>query len=273
MKVMAAAAKANARDLFRRGQLVELPNSGDVLVTGDLHGHLANFKRIVRIADLPHHPQRHLILQEVLHAMYEDTPDTSYRLLEEVAILKTVYPSQVHIILANHDLAELLGHDILKKGRSVLRAFDAVLEEAYQFNKDVIRKAYLAFLRTLPWAAATPTGIFRSHSLPDRRYLDLFSRDLFTQDYATPDLSKTSPPFRLVWGRDLSAGTAADFAQRVGADLLIIGHHPCRNGHVEPNPHTIILDSKDAHGACLALPLDTPLSHSEAVARIRYLNF
>ena len=273
MKVMAAAAKANTDDLCRRGNLIELPNSGDVLITGDLHGHLANFQRIVRIADLPNHPQRHLILQEVLHAMYDDTPDTSYRLLEEAAILKTVYPSHVHILLANHDLAEFLSHDILKKGRSVLRAFDAVLQDAYQFNKDVIRKAYLTFLRTLPWAAVTPTGIFMAHSLPDRRYLELFSRQLFTQDVERPDLSKTGPVFRLVWGRDLTSNTAADFAQRVGADLLVIGHHPCRDGHAQPNLHTIILDSKDAHGACLLLPLDTKLAHDAILARIRHLNF
>ena len=273
MQAMARAAKANRDDLFRHGQLIDLPGSGDVLIAGDLHGHLANFQRIVKIADLPHHPQRHLILQELIHAMYEDTPDNSHRLLEEAALLKSFYPSQVHILLANHDVAELLHLDILKRARSVLRAFDAAIEEAYAFNKDVVRKAYMGFLRTLPWAAATSTGLFLSHSLPDERYLGLFSRELFTQADERPDLSKTSPAFRLTWGRDLSSHTAADFAARVGADVLIIGHHPCRDGHAEPNPHTIILDSKDSHGACLLLPLDQPLSHADIVARIRHLNF
>ena len=274
MEAMARAARANLDDLFRHGQLIDLPKSGDVLISGDLHGHLANFERIVKIADLPHHPQRHLILQELLHAMYEDTPDNSYRLLEEAALLKGFYPSQVHILLANHDLAEILRLDILKKGRSVLRAFDAALDEAYAFNKDVVRKAYLGFLRTLPWAAATHTGLFLSHSLPDERYLGLFSRDLFTHaDPERPELSKTSAAFRLTWGRDLSSHTAAEFATRIGADLLIIGHHPCRNGHAQPNPHTLILDSKDSHGACLLLPLDRKLDTPQIVARVRHLQF
>lgn len=273
MRVMAAAVKANLGDAHRRGQLIELPNTGDVMITGDLHGHLPNFERIVRLADLPNHPQRHLILQELLHSLYDDTPDTSYRLLEEAAILKTVYPSQVHILLANHDLSEILHLDIMKKGLSVLRAFDDALAEAYQFNRDVIRKAYLGFLRTLPWAAATPTGIFLAHSVPDARYHELFSRELFTQPDDEPDLSKTSPAFRLTWGRDLSAPSSAAFAERLGADLLIIGHHPCRDGYTQPNPHTLILDSKDAHGAYLLLPLDRKLPTDQIVARIRHLQF
>lgn len=274
METMARAAQANLDDLYRQGQLVELPRTGDVLITGDLHGNLANFQRIVKLADLPNHPQRHVILQELLHAMYEDVPDHSYRLLEEAALLKSFYPSQVHILLANHDLSEILRLDILKQGRSVLRAFDAALEEAYAFNKDVVRKAYVGFLRTLPWAAATPTGLFLSHSLPDARYLELFSREMLTAaDPEHPDLGKSGPAFRLTWGRDLSSRTAADFADRVGADALIVGHHPCRNGHAQPNPQTLIIDSKDARGAVLLLPLDKPLPLDHIVQRIRHLNF
>ncbi len=274
LEIMARAAEASLADPCRRGQLIELPGEGDVLVTGDLHGNLANFQRIVQLADLPHHPKRHLILQELLHAMFEDTPDSSYLLLEEAALLKSFYPSQVHILLANHDLTEILGYDILKRGSSVLRAFAAALEDAYAFNKDVVHKAYTGFLRTLPWAAASETGLFLSHSVPDAKYLELFSREMFVEaDHEHPNLSRGSPAFRLTWGRDLSGATAAAFAARVGADLLIIGHHPCRNGHTQPNPHTLILDSKDARGSCLLLPLGQRLTRDEVIARVRHLHF
>jgi len=273
MRLMAAAAKASQADPCLKGRLIELPPTGDVMITGDLHGHVANFKRIVKIADLPRHPSRHLILQEVLHAMYDDTPDRSYQLLEEVAIFKTVCPKQVHILLGNHDIAELYGLDIMKKGRSVLKAFDAVLGEAYQFNKDVIRRAYAQFLRSLPWAAATASGLFVCHSIPDGRYHDLFSRQLFTQARPEEDLGKGSPAFRLTWGRDISRASAESFAATVRADLIVTGHHPCRQGHTEPNPRHIIIDSKDAHGAYVILPLDCKLTQREVVSRIRYLNF
>jgi hypothetical protein len=273
MQLMAHAAKLNQNDRCLRGRLIELPAQGEVMVTGDLHGNLANFQRIVRLADLPRHPGRHVILQEVLHAMYSDTPDHSYQLLEEAAIFKTVYPSQVHILLGNHDLAELHGLEIMKKGRSVLRDLEKAVEEAYHFNKDVIRKAYNQFLRTLPWAAATPTGLFLCHSAPDAKYCGLFSREFFTSAGAETETGRGSAVFHLAWGRDLSGANAAAFAQRVGAELLLIGHHPCREGHSEPNPHLIVLDSKDAYGAYAILPLDRKLTQAEVVSRIRFLNF
>lgn len=272
-RLMADAAKANLRDPYRRGNLIELPDAGDVMITGDLHGHLANFRCIVHLADLPNHPRRHLILQELLHAMFDDTPDRSYQLLEEVALLKNVYPKQVHILLANHDLAELLGLDIMKKGRSVIRAFGEAVEEAYPFNKDVIRDAYFTFLRSLPWAAATTTGLFLCHSVPDERHLEPFSRELFTALDPDAELTKTSPAFYLTWGRDITEGTAAQFARRVEATLLITGHHPCRDGHARPNDHTIIIDSKDANGAYVILPLGRPVTQDEVIRHIRHLNY
>jgi hypothetical protein len=273
MKLMATAARLNESDGCLRGRLIELRAAGDLMLTGDLHGNLANFRSIVRIADLPHHPHRHLVLQELLHAMYSDTPDRSYQLLEEAAIFKTVYPAQVHILLGNHDIAELYGLPIMKKGRSVLAVFDAALEEAYQFNKDVIRRAYAQFLRSLPWAVATANGLFVCHSLPDGKYVEKFSRGLFTSAGPATELGRETPAFRLTWGRDIARATAAAFAKRMGADLLITGHHPCRQGHTEPTPHHIILDSKDAYGAYAIVPLDRKLTQAEVVSRIRFLNF
>lgn len=273
MQVMDKAAAMNQKDPCLRGRLVELPARGEVMVTGDLHGNLSNFRRITRIADLQHHPQRHLILQELLHSMYCDTPDRSYQLLEEAAILKTFYPAQVHILVGNHDIAELCGLEIMKQGRSVLKVFDAALEEAYQFNKDVVRRAYNRFLSSLPWAAATPHGLFICHSLPDAKYVSLYTREFFTRAGPQEDMGRGSPAFHLTWGRDLSKEVAQTFARNVGADLVLTGHHPCREGHTEPNPYLIILDSKDAHGAYAILPLDQKLTQAEVVARIRFLNF
>jgi len=273
VRLMEDAAQANLQDPLRRGNLIELPAEGDALLCGDLHGNSANFRRLVKIADLSGHPKRHLVLQELLHSMYQDTPDHSHVLVEEAAVLKNLYPGQVHIILANHDQAELYGMDILKRGRSVLRAFGEGLRESYASDTDTIRKAYGKFLRTLPWAACTRYGLFMSHSMPNRQYVDLFSRELFTQGHADDDTGKQSPAYRLTWGRDLEASTARKFLDRIGAEVLVTGHHPVKNGYVAPSPHHIILDCKDAHAACALIPLDRELALEDVVARIQYLNF
>ncbi len=271
--LMSKAAAVCQQDPFLHGRLVELPKEGDVLIAGDLHGNAPNFQRIIRAADLPRHPKRHVILQEVLHTMYADTPDRSFQLLEEVAIFKTVYPTQVHIILSNHDISELCRQEIMKQGRSTLKAFDEALKEAYQFNADVVRQAYFKFLRSFPWAAATQTGLFVCHSVPDIKHMEDFSRELFTDPGPEPNIDRGSPIFRLVWGRDLSPHASSEFARRVGARLLITGHHPCVNGHTEPNRWLVIIDSKDARGAYMLLPLDAELSQADVVSRIKFLHF
>ena len=272
MDLMARAAALNQSDKCLHGRLLDLPRQGDLMVTGDLHGNLSNFRRITQVADLPNRPERHVILQELLHSMYADTPDRSYQLLEEVAVYKSVYPAQVHIILGNHDIAELYGLEIMKQGRSVLKAFDNELHEAYQSNKDVVRNAYIKFLRSFPWAAVTPTGIVICHSIPDGKYVGSFSRKLFTDAGPDAEMGRDSPAFRLTWGRDISRPTTAHFAQAMDAYLIICGHHPCREGHTEPSPHLIILDSKDAHGAYVTIPLGEVLSLRQIVARIKFLN-
>jgi len=273
IELMKRAAAANEKDPLLHGRLIELPGEGEVMVTGDLHGNLPNFRRITRVADLGRHRGRHVILQEMLHSMYEDTPDRSYQLLEEVAIYKSVYPAQVHILVGNHEIAELYGLEILKRGRSVLRAFDAALEEAYQFNKDVVREAYYRFLRSLPWAAATPHGIFICHSLPDGRYVHLLDRQAIVQAGPGADMGRNTPVFRMAWGRDIARPTTKAFAERVGAELIICGHHPCQRGYTTPNPQLVVIDSKDAYGAYAILPLDRRLRQQDVVDRIKFLNF
>ena len=90
----------------RTGHFVELRECSEVLVAGDLHGHIANFQVILHAADLAKHPQRHLVLQEVVHSAfrYPMGGDKSHQLLDLFAALKCQYPNRVHYILGNHEL-------------------------------------------------------------------------------------------------------------------------------------------------------------------------
>lgn len=66
-------AEANKADKFRLANLIHLPADGNLIVTGDLHGHRRNFERIVAFADLAGNPDRHVILQEIIHGGPEDS--------------------------------------------------------------------------------------------------------------------------------------------------------------------------------------------------------
>src|SRR5262249_40490613 len=63
-----AAAEENRLSPLRHEQAVDLPEGpGELWMTGDLHDHRRNFEKLIRAADLANHPQRNLILHEIIH--------------------------------------------------------------------------------------------------------------------------------------------------------------------------------------------------------------
>ena len=78
----------------RRGRLVTLQGAGEVLVAGDLHGNVENFRLLLQKAELAKHPRRHLVLQELIHGPYRYPAggDKSHQLLHLIAGLKCQFP-------------------------------------------------------------------------------------------------------------------------------------------------------------------------------------
>ena len=60
-------AELNYSAKYRKGNVIHLPGEGNVIVTGDLHGHRRNFEKIVTFADLENNPKTYLVFQEILH--------------------------------------------------------------------------------------------------------------------------------------------------------------------------------------------------------------
>ena len=112
-------------DPKRRGNVIHLSERGQVIVTGDIHGCRGNFDRLINFADLDHHPGRHLVLHELEHGGPTDAEggDLSWQLIEEAARLKIDYPEQVHILLGNHDVAEMLNIQLRKGSVNLTQCF------------------------------------------------------------------------------------------------------------------------------------------------------
>ncbi len=265
------AAKANYEDSFRKGNVVILPKAGDLLITADIHGNAMNFKRLLSIADIGRREHRHIIFQELIHAAepYRDSYDFSFVLLEWLAVLKLKYPDRVHIILGNHDHAELTGLEVRKFGRILNPLFTRGLGEAYGKNARAVYQAMLAFMRSFNLACRTNFGLFVSHSFPGLVELHFFDMSVFKRPLEKGDLTKGNSVFNLVWGRDLSARAAIAFCGLVEAEVLILGHNPCEGGYSVPNPCTIILDSKDENGCYILLPLSRHYTPAEVVEHIK----
>lgn len=253
----------------RLGRLVQLADPGDVLVGGDLHGNLENFRALLQHADLARHPRRHLVLQELVHGPfhYPAGGDRSHQLLDLLAALKCEYPPRVHLLLGNHELAQWTDRTIFKGDTDQNALFRQGIATAYGERADEIYAAYLELFAAVPLAVRTPNRVFLSHSLPAASRLGRFDPAVIRQE--NPDHAGWligGALYDLVWGRDTSAATVGAFLQKVDADLLVTGHVPCDQGYAVPNDRQIILDSSGTPACCCLFAAGRPLTHGELVA-------
>ena len=275
VKLFEKAAEALKADKYRKGDLVELPLRGDLILTGDIHGNLDNFEEAVARAALDQHPERHLVLHELIHDFCNRGKDFSYEILQDAARLKIDHPDQVHIILANHELAEYEGMPIQKDGRVIPLVFSEGRMKALGGAGEEIRDAAKIFIKALPVALRTATGVWFSHSTP--KQLHQFSLGLLTQPGGSTLSAKGDTSARmqmvkdLVWARDHSPQTAANFAQKVGCETLVVGHEFAVEGLLVPNRHHLILDCTRENACILYMKLDKKYTHRQLVEAVQYL--
>lgn len=267
-----AAAEENRLSVLRHEQTVLLPASGEVWMTGDLHDHRTNFAKLVRAADLGNHPNRHLILHELIHGDHYDQngADDSWQTLYKAAELKCSFPGQVHFMLANHDLAQIQGEGIMKAGLSVCEAFTAGVNRDFGEGGNSVTFSIGEFLLSLPLAIRCPHGLFFCHSLPTDAQIanfdfTVFDRELNGRDY----IRKTGSVYQLVWGRNMSPATAAKFAEQVDTRILVTGHQPQESGYHVNGDHHLIVASEHNQGVFLPIDLGKPYEMPELVDSIR----
>ncbi|MGW8258300.1 MAG: metallophosphoesterase, partial [Thermoguttaceae bacterium] len=203
----AQGAQTNLQTPGRHGNMVVLTKAmaDEVLITGDLHGNRENFNLIKKMAALDAHPRRHLVLQELCHGgptYAQNNGCMSHTILEDAVILKNKYPRQVHIILGNHELAELTDYPIQKNGQLLNVQFRLGLQHMYGAAAEKIRQSYLPFIQTCPLAVRLPQNEFLSHSIPENCDSQTFDAGVFQHDIDFHQLHEDSPLFQLVWGRD-----------------------------------------------------------------------
>jgi len=252
------AAILSRRDALRDGNVIRLPEKDDVVILGDIHGDRENFDKVVAWADLATHKKRYLVVQEVIHGgpRDEESSDLSFRLLEEVAALKCRFKSQVQMVLSNHDLCEILGSVVSKAGRNVSAPFWRGIEDNYGQVWPEVHGAYRRFLSALPLAVRLPSGVFVSHSTPQRDALKKFDYGIFDRALTMDDYLPGGSVYELVWGRHHDQAAADEFAHRVDADILITGHQTSMPGVKTPTSRHIILTSDGPLGRFLNLRLN-----------------
>ncbi len=248
---------ANNTDTFRRGNLIHLPADGNLIITGDIHGHRRNFEKIVSFADLDNNPDRHIILQEIIHGGPEDPQGgcLSYKLLFDVIRYKLDFPQCVHIIMGNHATAFINDSEILKNGKEMNRALRCAIEREFKENSIEIISAMKQLLFSMPLAVKCDTKIWISHSLPSDRLADKFDREILDRQLIPEDLVKPGSAYLLTWGRKHSQQLLDKMAGLFDVDIFVLGHQAQPQGWSRAGKNLIIIASDHNHGCLLPVNL------------------
>jgi hypothetical protein len=249
--------EASNADRFRRGNLIYLPFDVQLIATGDIHGHRRNFERIVAFADLANNPDRHIVLQEIIHGGPKDAEGgcLSYKLLFDVVRYKLSFPDRVHIIMGNHDITFINDSQVMKNGEEMNRLMRLALEREFQEAGTGIKLAIRQFLFSQPLAVRSENRIWLSHSLPGDRFVDKFDQQVLNGPLKNSNCEKPGSAYLLTWGRNISQQTLDKMARLFDVDIFILGHQPQQQGWSQAGKNLIIIASDHNHGCLLSIDL------------------
>ena len=255
----------------RVGHLVHLTGAAEVVVAGDLHGHVPNFQAVHAAADLANHPGRHLVLQELIHGpfRYGNGGDKSHQLVDVFAVLAAQFPGRVHYLPGNHELAQWTDRPVGKGDESFNAIYRSGLDAAYGAAGPAVYAAHRELWQALPLAIRTPNAVFLCHTVLPAKSQPLFSlRTLEQASFTDADRTAGGVVYGLLWGRDTSAPTVAAFLRKVDCDLLVTGHVPTEAGFLAPNDRQLIVDCAVSPAAFVRFPVDRPITHQELLAGV-----
>ena len=258
-----------------RGHLLDLQNCTEVLVAGDLHGHVGHFQVVLKFADLAANPTRHLILQELVHGKfrYPKGGDKSHQLVDLFAALKCQFPKQVHYIPGNHEMAQWTGRPVMKADENLNALFQEGVTECYGAESGAkVYATYLELFRALPVAVRAPNGVLVSHSLPNARALPVFDpARLEVEEYEPADLQPGGAVHSVLWGRDTAYDTAAGFLAKMDCELLVSGHIASEQGYATPNDKQLIVDCSESPAGFVLFPANRRLTHADLLKCVRII--
>lgn len=241
----------------RVGCTHHLPSTGQLLVTGDLHDNPFHLSKIIKLANLQN-PTNHVVLQELIHSSGDsNVADLSYRMLVRVASLVIAFPSQVHPILANHELSQATGRAITKGGGELVDKFNQGVKQVFGKHAKKVLESLDKFILAMPLAVQSSSGLMCMHSLPNELLMDDFDRDILHRKLQYSDLSGSNgSAYLAVWGRQHSESQVNSLADYWNVKLFCLGHAWVPSGIDVSMPNVLLINSDHANGVVLPIQLD-----------------
>ncbi|MFG0257101.1 MAG: hypothetical protein ACF8GE_04280 [Phycisphaerales bacterium JB043] len=268
------AARTNLEASCRRGSIDLVPLRGTLHATGDIHDNPLNLARVLQLARLDEHTDdrpRHVIFHEVIHPdQLVGGVDHSWRSLLRIAALKTRHPESVHTLLANHELAQIVGSGIVKDGVRVVDAFNEGIEASFFDESARVQEAIEGFIRSMPLALRCgewdEPGVVCAHSLPGDSVMERFDETVLERELVEEDYEpRKGAAHLMVWGRHHSPELLERLGERWGAALFVLGHQKAETGAMLEPPNAIVLNSDHTRGVVLPIDLGDLPEAQEAV--------
>lgn len=271
-------AEANRGAACRQGSIDVISPPGRLIATGDLHDNPMHFAKLMELSGMDGNREvAHLTLHEIIHPdqLFGEV-DFSYRALTRVARLKADYPEHAHVLLANHELAQVIGSGIVKNGIRVVEAFNDGVEHTFGDDAPQVTEAINTFVRSMPIALRCHTtrgDILCAHSLPGAAAMGRFDASILEREITEEDLApRRGSAHLMIWGRDYDAEQLEDLVERWGVVMFILGHQHVPGGIELVKPNAIVLNSDHERGKYLPIDLSDPptpeacLSLAESIA-------
>jgi len=258
------AAQSLRQDPLRRGCCVMLPSHGRLVATGDLHDHPIHFQKVCDFAKLDK-PDHHLILHELIHGeRLTHGADLSWRMLAKVAALRLQHPGQVHPMLANHEIAQAFLQPVSKGAGECTQLFRDGLEWSFGEDAGTVEEAINDFIRAMPLAIRSESGLLCAHSLPAPIAMPKFDMGVLDRALGETDFTtRTGSAWSMTWGRGQTQDSVRALTDAWGVKLFVVGHKHVEQGAETPFPGVVILNSDHERGAVLAFDLAAPLPTAE----------
>ncbi|MEX2219572.1 MAG: hypothetical protein WD749_12535 [Phycisphaerales bacterium] len=285
-----AGARANRDAGCRVGSIDRIQSPGRLIATGDLHDNPLHLARLVDAAGLsenraqstpdatsPASEPAHLVLHEIIHSdRLMNGMDFSYRALARVAALKATFPELVHVLLANHELAQVTGAGIVKDGVKVVETFNEGVEYAFGDEAGVVQDAVREFIYSMPLALRCvcegPAGhreVLVAHSLPSPWMMARFDPTVLSRELTDADYEpRQGSAHLLVWGRGYDAEQIEDLVERWHVNMFILGHEKVDAGAMFVPPCAVVLNSDHDRGVYLPVDLSNPPRAEDAVGMV-----
>lgn len=271
-----AGARANLEAGCRACSIDRVDAPAQLVATGDLHDNPLHLARLVSAAALESDDPgawRHLVLHELIHSdRLVNGMDFSYRVLARIAALKAARPEHVHVLLANHELAQLTGSEVAKDGIRFVAAFDEALDFAFGDDAASVREAVKAFIRSMPIAlrlGCIGGDVLCAHSLPGPERMDRFDdtileRELVDEDY----LPRTGSAHFMVWGRNQPQELVDALAARWNIGLFLLGHEKAEAGAMALARNAVVLNSDHDRGVYTLIDTRAPATVQGVMASV-----